>query len=85
MISCFCAAASKPGIVVVGGGGSSSRGYDTVETTETVFETTLATYTKPLIGLIATPYGLPPTGIVATTVLFAGFITETVFESALVT
>ena len=27
----------------------------------------------------------PPTGIVATTVLVAGFITETVFESALAT
>ena len=53
--------------------------------TETVFELALATYTKPLVGLIATPDGLPPTGIVATTVLVAGFITETVFERTLVT
>ena len=45
----------------------------------------LVTYTKPLVGLIATPYGEPPTGIVATTVLVAGFITETVFELILVT
>jgi len=34
---------------------------------ETVFELALATYTKPLVGLIATPNGAPPTGIVAIT------------------
>ena len=53
--------------------------------TETVFESTLVTYTKPYNGLIATPNGPLPTGIVATTVLVTGFITETVFESALAT
>jgi hypothetical protein len=47
-------------------------------------------YTKPLVGLIvvgliATPTGVSPTGIVATTVLVAGFITETVPESELAT
>jgi hypothetical protein len=47
-------------------------------------------YTKPLVGLIvvgliATPIGTSPTGIVATTVLVAGFITETVPESELAT
>jgi hypothetical protein len=50
-----------------------------------VFEPKLVTYTKPLVGLIATPYGPPPTGIVAITVLVAGFITETVPESELAT
>jgi hypothetical protein len=45
----------------------------------------LVTYTKPLVGLVATPYGPPPTGIVATTVLVAEFITETMFEPKLVT
>jgi hypothetical protein len=32
-----------------------------------VFELALATYTKPLVGLIATPNGASPTGIVAIT------------------
>jgi hypothetical protein len=50
-----------------------------------VFERILVTYAKPLVGLIATPHGLLPTGIVATTVLVLGFITETVPESGLVT
>jgi hypothetical protein len=52
-----------------------------------VFELTLITYTKPLDGLIATPIGIRPpiTYIVATTLLVAGFITETVPESELAT
>jgi hypothetical protein len=50
-----------------------------------VFEPALVTYTKPLVGLIATPDGPSPTGIVATTVLVLGSITETVFELALAT
>ena len=37
------------------------------------------------MGLISTPDGLLPTGIVATTVLVLGSITETVFELALAT
>ena len=35
-----------------------------------MFEEILVTYTKPLVGLIATPYGVLPTGIVATTEYF---------------
>ena len=72
MIICFWGGPSKPGIVVGSGGSSSSSGYDTVETTETVFELALVTYAKPLVGLIATPTGAPPTDIVATTVLVFG-------------
>jgi hypothetical protein len=35
-----------------------------------VFEYSLVTYTKPLVGLIATPDGPSPTGIVAITEYF---------------
>jgi hypothetical protein len=50
-----------------------------------VFESPLVTYAKPLVGLTAIGRGNWPTGIVATTVLVAGSITETVPESGLVT
>ncbi|EAL15642.1 hypothetical protein protein [Bacillus cereus G9241] len=38
-----------------------------------------------LFGETATPIGLDPTGMVATTILVAVLITETVFEKILVT
>jgi hypothetical protein len=50
-----------------------------------MLERKLATYTKPLDGLIATPDGPSPTGIVATTLLVAGSITERVFRLEILT
>jgi hypothetical protein len=50
-----------------------------------VFEPALVTYTKPLVGLTPTPNGPTPTGIVATTLLVAGSITETIFERTFAT
>jgi len=69
-------------VVVVGSG--SSSGYDTVETTETAFERTLATYTKPLVGLTAIGRGNWSTGIVAITEYFCALAVPISEENTIV-
>jgi hypothetical protein len=53
--------------------------------TVTLPSSVLATYTKSVLGLAATPVGLCPTGIVATTPLVAPSITDTVLSIPLET
>jgi hypothetical protein len=48
--------------------------------TDTVFEFKFATYANAPFGVMATPTGKPPTGIVATTLLLVVEITETELE-----
>ena len=50
-----------------------------------MLESMLATYTRLVFGLTATPYGLLPTLTVLTTLLVLPSITETVLERELAT
>jgi hypothetical protein len=75
MKGCYRSIFSSIVEIVLSIGGVVSAGCDTVEITETVCEISLATYTKPLVGLTAIPLRSSLRGIVATTVLVDGSIT----------